>query len=118
MLHLQYITTSAHPCPYQLVFLCETYTNDFINLPLTGLYSEAERLLGEAIEQMPENHQFYYSLGVLMGKLHRLEVNEIIGCAYFLVVYIACTLQEGKELLNKAISMNPTAANYHANLGK
>ena len=42
-----------------------------------GMYREAEQTLQDAIKQMPTNPLFYYSLGVLMGRLNRLEVSWI-----------------------------------------
>ena len=42
------------------------------------MYHEAEKTLQDAIKQMPTNALFYYSLGVLMGRLNRLEVSWFI----------------------------------------
>ena len=38
------------------------------------MYGEAEKVLREALSTMPENPQFYYSLGVLLGRVNRLDV--------------------------------------------
>ena len=82
------------------------------------MYHEAEKTLQDAIKQMPTNPLFYYSLGVLMGRLNRLEVSWN-GLVHKLMNYITIKflLQEGKELLSKAVSMDATSAGYHANLG-
>ena len=39
------------------------------------MYKEAEETMREAMSIMPDNSQFYYSLGVLFGKTKRLEVS-------------------------------------------
>lgn len=46
------------------------------------MYDEAVQVLEEAIKQMPANPQFYSSLGVLMGRLHRFEVT------WFVTIYV------------------------------
>lgn len=43
----------------------------FLNIEM---YSEAEGVLREAVSIIPDNAQFYYSLGVLLGRVNRLDV--------------------------------------------
>jgi len=40
----------------------------------TEMYKEAEDTMLEAISVMPDKPQFYYTLGVMLGRLQRLEV--------------------------------------------
>lgn len=40
------------------------------------MYKEAEMVMREAMDLMPDNPRFYFSLGVLLGKTQRLEVKE------------------------------------------
>lgn len=78
----------------------------------------------EAIKAMPSNPQCYFSLGVMLGRLQRLQVsvhNNPLVEVLEVVVSMVCRsgifcLQEAEELLRTAISMN-SAPNYHANLG-
>ena len=48
------------------------------------MYKEAEKVLREAIKQLPNNPLLYYSLGVLLGRINRLQVHfdSILVC-YF-----------------------------------
>ena len=39
------------------------------------MYKEAEAAMMEAIRIIPDQPQFYYTLGVMLGRLQRLEVN-------------------------------------------
>lgn len=39
------------------------------------MYKEAEAAMMEAIGIMPDQPQFYYTLGVMLGRLQRLEVS-------------------------------------------
>ena len=42
----------------------------------TDLYDQAEQVLREAIATMPDQSQFYYSLGVVLGKVQRYKVHQ------------------------------------------
>ena len=52
---------------------------------VTGMYVEAEKILQEAIKLFPDNHLFYNSLGVLVGRLHKWEVSYRLVLVEFLV---------------------------------
>jgi tetratricopeptide (TPR) repeat protein len=41
-----------------------------------GKYKEAERVLSEAIKELPDDPLLYYSLGVLLGRINRLQVQS------------------------------------------
>ena len=41
---------------------------------IIGEYKEAERVMKEAIKQLPNDPTLYYSLGVLLGRMNRLQV--------------------------------------------
>ena len=48
------------------------------------MYKEAEKVLREAIKQLPNNPLLYYSLGVLLGRINRLQVHfDSISCLLF-----------------------------------
>ena len=40
-----------------------------------GRLEEAEAIMREAITVMPENPHFYYTLGVLLGKMNHLKLD-------------------------------------------
>lgn len=42
------------------------------------MYDEAEKVLREAIGVIPDHAHFYYSLGVVMGRVNKLKVNVIL----------------------------------------
>ncbi len=44
----------------------------------TELYEEAEKVLREAISVVPDHTHFYYSLGVVMGRVNRFKVRGSI----------------------------------------
>ena len=41
---------------------------------IIGMYKEAERILREGIKQLPNDPLLHYSLGVLLGRINRLQV--------------------------------------------
>ena len=89
-----------------------------ITLSYAEMYEEAEHTLQEAISIMPDHSQFYFTLGVMLGRLQRYEVKQKfqlqINSANFTKILF---FQEAEKLLLTAISMNPATARYHANLG-
>ena len=46
-------------------------------LSMAEMYEEAESTFRSAISAMADNPHFYYSLGVLMGRVQKLEVKAI-----------------------------------------
>jgi tetratricopeptide (TPR) repeat protein len=54
------------------------HVNAWTNLGLLyqdlNMYKEAETVMREAMSIMPHKPRFYFSLGVLLGRLQRLEV--------------------------------------------
>ena len=53
-----------------LAIIWQHYNKCFI----IGMYKEAERVLREGIEQLPNDPLLHYSLGVLLGRINRLQV--------------------------------------------
>ena len=49
---------------------------------MADMYEEAESTFRSAISVMADNPHFYYSLGVLMGRVQKLEVKAL--CLVFL----------------------------------
>lgn len=61
---------------YCINCISKTHTSYIICFTLHAeMYKEAEAAMMEAIRIMPDQPQFYYTLGVMLGRLQRLEVN-------------------------------------------
>ena len=56
------------------------------------MYKEAERVLREATKHLPNDPLLYYTLGVLLGRINRLQVQSwllvlfIIKFYYYIIV--------------------------------
>lgn len=78
------------------------------------MYDKAEEVIKQAISEVPNFAQFYSSLGIMLGRQNRLEVNDYTCHVYY---PLSRQLQEGEKLLEKAVTLEPNSGNYHANLG-
>ena len=75
------IATRAVTMPYKYTAYSLTFTvsHPCMTLFSTEMNEEAENTMREAISIIPDHPQFHFSLGVLLGRLNRLEVC-IISC--------------------------------------
>lgn len=55
---------------------------------IAEMYKEAEATMMEAIGIMPDQPQFYYTLGVMLGRLQRLEVS-----IQQIIIIVACCIR-------------------------
>ena len=69
-----------------------------IGYHLAGRWADAERLYRQILAEFPDHAEALYALGVLNGQAGRVDMTI--------------------ELIGRAIALNPTAAEYHSNLGE